>query len=122
MVPAENEFRAENFSLVLIEGVIQADRQTAETDIAVMAQKQTLARVLETHGLKSVQAKDQATTISYEGVIISPVDITITNYDPSVGGYPYTAGVKFSPLAFPDQWQALKYQYNIRQIFNGFFQ
>ncbi len=121
MVPAENEFRAENFSLVLIEGTVKADRQTAKTAIAAMAQKETFARVLQAHGLKSVQAQGQVTTISYEGVIISPADITISTYAPTQGGYPFTAGVKFSALAFPDRWETLKLEYNIRQILNDFF-
>jgi len=121
MVPAENEFRAEIFSLVLIQGTIKADRQTGETAISALAKKQTLARVLQAHGLKSVQSLNQTTIVSYEGVIISPVDITIATYDPSLEGYAYTASVKFSALAFPDQWASLKTQYKIRQIINDFF-
>jgi hypothetical protein len=121
MVPAENEPRAENFSLVLVEGIVSGDRQTADTTLANMARKETFARILEIHGLKSVKTLNQETIVSYEGVILSPADIAISTYDPARSGYPYTASVKFSPLSFPDQWESLKRQYSIKQILNDFF-
>lgn len=121
MVPAENEFRAANFSQVLVEGSVRADRQSGETTVANLVRKETFARILETHGLKSVKTLDQETVVSYEGVIISPADIAISSYDPKHNGYPYTARVQFSPLSFPDQWETLKRRYSVKQILNDFF-
>ena len=121
MVPAENDYRAAQFSLVLVDGIVKADRESAATRIAAMARKAVFTQILESRGLKSIQTLDKNTIVSYEGIIISPADIAISTYTPEKGGYLYTAGVKFSPLAFPDQWESRQRRYHAKKLLNDFF-
>lgn len=121
MVPAENDYRSLPFSRILVDGMVKASPQSADTRVADLARKAIFSQILESHGLKSIQTLNQDTIVSYEGMIISPADIAISVYDPKKGGYLYTAGVEFSPLAFPDQWTSLQRRYHTKQILNDFF-
>jgi len=61
------------------------------------------------------------TILSYEGVVITPMDISIMAYDAGRGGYGYRAKIQLSPIAFPDQWEDLKFKHRLKKIFHDFF-
>lgn len=121
MVPANNEFRGENFSLLKISRAISADPGESPKTLDRLGQKHALQWILETKGLKSVKTQDHDTVISYEGMVITPISLVILPYDPDLGGYPYTAQIQFAPIAFPDQWGPLKLKHRIKEIFHDFF-
>ena len=121
MVPAENEFRGDHFSLVLMDGTLHGDPRTSPHRVEALVKKEIFTKVLLSQGLKSVYSLNQNTTVSYEGVVLCPINITIAAYENSLGGFPYTANIKFSPIAFPDKWDTLRQHYNIKKILNDFF-
>ncbi len=120
MVPATDEFRGEKFSPSRMSHVISAAPGESPQRLYFLAKQQALEWVLEKKGLKSVKAFNQDTIVSYEGMIITPVSIESLTYDPDLGGYSYTARIQFAPIAFPDQWETLQFQYRIREIFHDF--
>lgn len=122
MVPAENEFRAENFSHIFTKGVISAAPGESKLSVEKRIRDNCLKTVLTDHGLKSVQAKDLDTVISYEGVIITPLNILKNTYNEKQDRYVYEVQVEFSPIAFPDQWRTLNYKYKIKKLFHNFLQ
>ncbi len=121
MVPANNDFRAEKFSPSLVSNVISADPGESKQAIDTLAKENALKNVLEQKGLRSVKAQNHETIISYEGMIITPVSLTVLPYDDAQGGYGYTARVQFAPIAFPDQWENLKMKHRIKEFFHDFF-
>jgi len=124
MVPAENEFRAENFSLSQVSGVISSPGQESKQSKQSMEKRvkeSALKNLLENKGLKSVKTQNNDTIVSYEGVVITPMDISILAYDAGRGGYGYRARIQFSPIAFPDQWEDLKFKHRIKEFFHNFF-
>ncbi len=120
MVPAENEFRAENFSPIPVSGLVLAGPQESNQTLDNLARKKAFKRLLEQHGLKSVKTHNQETIISYEGLISTPITLRISPYNADLTGYPYTAEIQFAPIAFPDQWDTLKTKFRIKQIFHDF--
>jgi hypothetical protein len=121
MVPADNGFRAENFSLSQISGVISSHGQEPKQAMEKRVKESALKNLLENKGLKSIKARNHDTIVSYEGVIITPMDISILAYDTGRGGYGYTARIQFSPIAFPDQWERLEFKHKIKDFFHDFF-
>jgi hypothetical protein len=120
MVPAKNEFRTAKFSLISLPCVISMTPGESKNQIQQRAKNQALKSILLKEGLKSVKSKNWVTIISYEGVIISPIDIIgMQGNDPAQ--FAYTAQFGFSPLAFPDQWQNLKFTTTIKEKLNDFF-
>ncbi len=120
MVPANNDFRAEKFSPSLVSNIISADPRESKQTIDSLAKKNALKHVLEKKGLKSVKTHNHETIISYEGMIVTPIALSILAYDDDLGGYGYTARIQFAPIAFPDQWETLKMKYKIKEIFHDF--
>lgn len=121
MVPAERDFRPENFSQVPVTGLVTASTQESSQTIEFMVKKKSFIKILEQKGLKSVSTMNHDTIISYEGMVLTPVAIQISPYDNTLKGYPYSAQVLFAPLAFPDQWAAQKQKFQIKEILNNFF-
>lgn len=123
MVPAENDFRAENFSVITVSGAISADPAGTDTDrsVANRIQEDCLQSVLVQRGLKSIKTKDTDTIISYEGVISAPVRISKNTYISHLNHFSYTTQVEFSPIAFPDRWDKLNIQFQLKQKLNDFF-
>lgn len=121
MVPAENEFRAENFSYILT--VIRISLTAGESDDVFVqkARERAIISTLETHGLKSVTAKDTDTVVSYEGAVITPVEILDTRCDTDQRTCVVSARVRFSPLSFPDQWERQNLGFRIKRFFKEFF-
>lgn len=121
MVPADNDFRSEKFSFSLISNVISANYRQSKQTIDTLAKENALKHVLEQKGLQSVKTNNSETVISYEGIVITPVSLSILAYDDALGGYRYTARIQFAPIAFPDQWESLKLKHRIKEIFYDFF-
>ncbi|MCP3876312.1 MAG: hypothetical protein GY699_24625 [Desulfobacteraceae bacterium] len=122
MIPAKNDFRAENFSQILTKGVIPAASGESKAAINKRIRENSLKTILVNKGLKSVKAKDLDTVVSYEGVIVTPIDIIKNNYQEERNGYFYTAQIEFSPIAFPDKWEPLNTKSKIKKMFHNFFQ
>lgn len=121
MVPAQNDFRAENFSVITVSGAISADPAGTGRSVANRIQEDCLQSVLVQKGLKSIKTKDTDTIISYEGVISAPVRISKSNYISHLNNFSYTAQVEFSPIAFPNRWDKLNIQFQLKQKLNDFF-
>ncbi len=122
MVPAKNEFRAENFSLVTVSGAISADPDGSSKSVEGRIQHHALKTLLVQSGLKSVSSKDLDTVLSYEGVIITPLKIINKTYNEYNNQYRYDAQIEFSPIAFPNEWESLHRKNKIKDIFSNFFE
>ncbi|WDP88936.1 MAG: hypothetical protein HUN04_03985 [Desulfobacter sp.] len=120
MIPAERDYRAENFSRIRVAGKITADNRESNHTLENMAKKNAFIKILELNGLKSVTTKGLDTTITYEALVLSPIDLQIGPYERNIGGYAYTAQINFAPMAFPDQWNDLRLKFKIKEIFNDF--
>jgi len=121
MVPAENDYRPEIFSRVFVSHVLAAGPWKSNHLLEKLVKRQAFIRILEQKGLKSVHTMNNNTLISYEGMVVTPVDMQIGPYDENLGGYPYTAHIDFAPLAFPDEWESLRQKFKIKEILNDFF-
>jgi len=121
MIPSKNEFRAENFSQIFVTGVISTTFENSKTSIEKAIKDNSLKKVLVNNGLKSVKIKDYDTVISYEGVIITPLNIIHKNYNKDQDNYFYKVEVEFSPIAFPDKWESLNLKYKFKQMVYDFF-
>ena len=122
MIPAKNDFRGENFSLIEKSGYIhikQADQQKSLED---RVKEDFLKNVLVSTGLKSVKTKDLDTVISYEGIVITPVKILKTQYIQKKNHYAYQAQAQFCPLAFPDRWNMLGIKRKLKNALFDFLQ
>ena len=122
MVPAKNDFRAENFSQISTTGVISAAQGKSKKSIEKQIRENALKSILVKNGLKSVKTKDYDTVISYEGVIITPLNILKNTYNEEQDNFIYEIQVEFTPIAFPDQWETLNMKHKIKEIFYNFFQ
>ena len=122
MIPAKNDFRAENFSQISTTGVISAAPGESKISVEKRIKNNSLKAILVNNGLKSVKAKDVDTVISYEGVIITPLNILKNTYNEDQNNYSYEVQVEFSPIAFPDKWETLNIKHRIKEIFYDFFQ
>lgn len=122
MVPAKNDFRAENFSQISTTGVISAAPGESKVSVDRRIRDNSLKTILVKYGLKSVNTKDYDTVVSYEGVIITPLNILKNTYNEEQNTYLYEAQIEFSPIAFPDKWGALDIKHKIKNIFQDFLQ
>ena len=122
MIPAKNDFRAENFSQISTTGVISAAQGKSKKSIEKQIRDNALKAILVKNGLKSVKTKDYDTVISYEGVIITPLNILKNTYNEEQDNFIYEIQVEFTPIAFPDQWETLNMKHKIKEIFYNFFQ
>lgn len=121
MMPAENEFRAENFSRQTVSGAINAASGESNDSIRKRIKEDALKTVLVQNGLKSISAKNLETVISYEGAIITPIHLAVNRVDNETKDYTYTATITFSSLSFPDKWESLKLKNKIKNILSNFF-
>lgn len=125
MIPSENEYRTERFSIYRVKGA--SSDNPPETDIVASATNNALKSLLMAHGLKSVSSKQRIfnlvsadkTILSYEGIIKHPLKIIHGGYRKDEGGYAVTVEVWFSPVAFPDTWSYLYMVYTIKNFFWG---
>lgn len=122
MIPVKNEFRSEKFSHQIISGAISADSGFKNKHIDLIIQEDALKTILKNEGLKSVHIKDVDTIISYEGAILSPINILSKSYDPTENRYQYNLEIEFSPIAFPDQWKNKKNVHNLKSIISDFLE
>ncbi len=122
MVPAENEFRAENFSQIRVKGAISADPQDSEPGVSKKIREDAMKTALMKHGLKSIKTKDNDTVLSCEGAVITPLTIIKKVYNRQKGTYVYTIRMQFAPIAFPDRWNRLGVKYRIRELMHDFIQ
>jgi len=122
MVPARNDFRAENFSHITTTGEISATPGESKISFEKRIRDNALKSILVKKGLKSVKIKDLDTVVSYEGAIITPLNILKNTYNEEQNNYVYDVQVEFSPIAFPDQWETLNMKHKIKKIFHDFLQ
>lgn len=123
MIPAPEEFRAENFSMSQFSSVLAAEPVgESRKALELRAKEDALKMILKTRGLKSVTSRDTDTVVSYEGVVRVPMGLWLSEYDDTVRGYPFTARVHFSPLAFPDQWGYLGVKRRVKDTIHSFFE
>jgi hypothetical protein len=121
MIPAEQDFRAESFSVIFVDCVIPLTPKESENDRAARARDVALKHLLKTQGLPSVSAQDLATILSYEGFIRTPIQILgMHTREDSPGAVHYTARVQFAALAFPDRWQGLETRSLIQKKLEAF--
>ena len=120
MVPAENEFRAENFSPVPVKGAISSAPDISMDRLTLLAKRDALKRLLREKGLKSVTSRDTDTVVSYEGAIKTPVKLVTRQYYKESGRFEASFQVVFSPTAFPDRWDELEFKDRVRQLFSEF--
>ena len=122
MVPAENDFRAENFSQISVEGAISAARQDSGTEISKRIREDAMKTILMNHGLKSISSKDNDTVLSCEGAVITPLTIIKKVYNEHNQTYTYRVRIEFAPIAFPDRWNRLGIKYKIKKLMRDFIQ
>lgn len=120
MVPAEKDYRREDFSPVSITLRLPAAFGSSRQEIENTAKRNALMQILEQSGLKSVTALNQDTIISYEGMILTPISLKLTPRSSGPNAYDCLASVYFASMAFPDQWESLKHQFKIKKILNDF--
>lgn len=119
MVPVENEFRAENFSLCRIGGHLSLRPGESKPMAEKRVREQTLKSLLREKGLQSVKTMNFDTIVSYEGVVTPPIRLEMT--ETRGKEFHFRAGIRFSPLAFPDQWESLQSRHRIKQAVQDFF-
>lgn len=122
MVPSKNDFRAEKFSQISTTGVISSAPGESNISIDKRIRANSLKTILVNNGLKSVKTRDYDTVISYEGVVITPLNILKNTCDNEQNSCFYEVQVEFSPIAFPDKWETLNMKNRIKKIFYDFFQ
>ncbi|MCD4718333.1 MAG: hypothetical protein K8S13_00530 [Desulfobacula sp.] len=122
MIPAKNDFRAEKFSQISATGVISAAPGESKISVEKRIRDDSLKTILVNNGLKSVKTKDVDTVISYEGVIITPLNILKNTYNEEKSIFLYEVQIEFSPIAFPDKWETLNIKHRVKAIFHDFFQ
>ncbi len=128
MVPAENDFRAENFTSVFIKGTANFSHSIPGISIETRAEHNALKCLLEQRGLKSMKSKSSFSNnlqhneivMSYEGVVKLPLTIINKKMDKQKNICTLSLKIEFAPIAFPDKWSILKFKYKIKQILNHF--
>jgi hypothetical protein len=120
MLPCENEFRAEKFSVIQTYGAISATYNESEDTLTKFAKENAIISLLRENGLHSVTSKDYDTVVSYEGVIKTPVIILEKGFENNSGAYYIKIQSDFSPIAFPDKWKNLKTKSQIKKFFSDF--
>jgi len=120
MIPGENEFRAEKFSIIDTYGAIYATSNESENTLTQFAKENAIIELLRKNGLRSVKSKDYDTVVSYEGAIKTPVIIIDKGFVKKNNTYFVKAQVTFSPVAFPDKWKNLKTKSRIKKFFSNF--
>ena len=120
MIPCENEFRAENFSIIQTYGAISATYNESENTLTKFAKENAIISLLRENGLRSVQSKDYDTVVSYEGVIKTPVIILEKGFVKKSNSFFIKIETNFSPVSFPDKWRNLKTKSRIKEFFSGF--
>jgi len=121
MVPAERDYRPENFSLIPVSHTVKGSPGESGHFLENQIKKHAFITLLEKRGLKSIHTMNNDTVISYEGMVCTPVDFRIGPYDENMEGYPYTANIRFAALAFPDKWETMRQEFQIKEILNDFF-
>ncbi len=126
MVPADREFRAAVFSTLRAGGGTTAAPGDSTEQSLARAQENALKQLLEQRGLKSVATRSSVfsgqtaameTVVSYEGAVVPPIEIVEQGYLPQKGAFTAVFLVRFSPIAFPDQWKWLKFKSTLKSIF-----
>lgn len=116
LVPEDDDFRVEKFSLVPVSGEISADGTGRKGYLEENIRDDALKRILTQKGLKSVKSKDLETVVSYEGAIRAPFTIIQKRYNDKKDQIFYEAEVTFAPIAFPDRWESLGMKHRLKGI------
>ncbi|MBF0573480.1 MAG: hypothetical protein HQK69_06945 [Desulfamplus sp.] len=141
MVPAEDEFRQKQFTSFVISGSADylANGQKG-VDIQTRAAHNAIRNFLEENGLESVKSQsttvkglahdktdahgqtmvNEQTVVSFEGAIKLPYKILSSKFNSETGIYSVTIEITFAPLAFPDKWDKMLLNHEIKMLFNQF--
>ncbi len=120
MIPAENDFRAENFSHHLFSGSMSPRPGESTLTFKKRTRERVLKSVLKDKGLKSVYTANYNTIVSYEGVVKVPIQLKVQKGDHET--VEFTADIYFSPLAFPDRWKGLETKNKLNQTVHDILQ
>ncbi len=129
MVPADNDFRAENFTTVSTKGSVTAVPGDSTRERLDRARENALKLLLEEKGLRSVSTVSSVfsnktagidTVLSYEGAVMPPMETLSSSYDPQTQCFTAVFKARFTPLAFPDRWKLLQIKTKIKQALQGF--
>ncbi|MBF0205237.1 MAG: hypothetical protein HQK67_13280, partial [Desulfamplus sp.] len=141
IVPSNNEFRQEKFTLFLISGSADYSASGAKgLDIQTRAAHNAIKNFLETNGLQSVKSQsttvnglahdntlehvrtmvNDQTVVSFEGAVKLPYRMVKSSFDKEIGVYSVTIEIAFAPLAFPDKWEEMLLKYKMRSFFEEF--
>lgn len=129
MVPADQDFRAEDFTTWEARGFIEAVPGDSARERLDRARENALKMLLEEKGLKSVSTASSFfsnktagadTVMSYEGAIIPPMEVVEQSYDPENKSFMALFKVRFSPISFPDQWKRLQLKRKVKHFFEDF--
>ncbi|WP_232364042.1 hypothetical protein [Desulforapulum autotrophicum] len=126
MVPADQEYRTSVFYPHRAGGGTTAVPGNSAEQSLARAQENALKKLLEQRGLKSVSSRSSVfsgktaameTVISYEGAFLPPIEVVEQNYSPRTESFNAVFLVRFSPIAFPDQWKWLEFKTRVKSIF-----
>jgi hypothetical protein len=141
MVPSENEFRQEKFTSFVISGSADyAANGPKGLDIQTRAVHNAIKNFLEANGLESVKSQsttvkglahdktiahgqtmvNDQTVVSFEGAVRLPCKIIDSSFNNETGIYSVTIELNFAPLAFPDKWEKMLFNHQIKVLFNEF--
>lgn len=139
IVPAESEFREAKFTSFVISG--SADYLATGikgVDIQTRAAHNAIKNFLEANGLESVKSQsttvrglahdksggqgqsmvNDQTVVSFEGAVRLPYKILKSNFNGETGIYSVTLELTFAPLAFPDRWENMLFNHQIKMLFD----
>ena len=124
--PAIDEFKADDFNTVLVTGVTDETENTYSN-----ALDNAISEVLLKYGLQSVktvsdnlnsEAREEI-IVKYEGMVSLPVTVLRTweHMDGETHVLAYDLKIKFSPIAYPDEWSYLYYKKEMIDNVKDFF-
>ena len=121
MVPARKEFRTAKFQTIIVGGNAPTGSQP---DCLTAARHNAIVILLMQNGLKSIYSRQYThnsklqtvVVMRYEGVVRQPLEILDSRYQPDGSGCSANWSMRYSPIAFPDQWRLLY----LRHKFNDY--
>ncbi len=125
MIPANQEFRVEDFIPIRIRGNAKFD---GKIDIESAAEHNAVSRLLTSYGLNSITSREQLinglpgnkVTMSYQGVVKYPLKVLNKGYLGNNNLFSIDLEIQFAPIEFPDKWSALYLKFIMHQVFKDF--
>ena len=60
--------------------------------------------------------------LSYEGVIITPINIFKNTYNENQNIYSYEVRIELAPIDLPDRWETLNMKHILKRVLHDFFE